>query len=57
MKMLARQQADNAERGQALLELVIILPLFLFLTGAIIGIGWSNWTRPQRNTVIPAIRS
>ena len=39
------KQAAAGERGQALLEMLIVLPLFLFLSGAIIGIGWAYWTR------------
>ncbi len=33
------------ERGQALVEMLLVLPVFLFLTGAIIGIGWAYWVR------------
>jgi len=33
------------EGGQALLEMMLVLPVFLFLTGAIIGIGWAYWVR------------
>jgi len=33
------------EQGQALVEMLLVLPVFLFLTGAIIGIGWAYWVR------------
>ena len=33
------------EQGQALIEMLLVLPVFLFLTGAIIGIGWAYWVR------------
>lgn len=33
------------ESGQALIELLLVLPVFLFLTGAIIGVGWAYWVR------------
>ena len=33
------------EQGQALIEMLLVLPVFLFLTGAIIGVGWAYWVR------------
>ena len=35
----------EAEQGQALIEMLLVLPIFLFLTGAILGIGWAYWVR------------
>lgn len=35
----------NREQGQALIEMLLVLPVFLFLTGAIIGVGWAYWVR------------
>ncbi len=33
------------EQGQALVEMLLVLPVFLFLTGAIVGLGWAYWVR------------
>jgi hypothetical protein len=38
-------QETNHESGQALIELLLVLPVFLILTGAIVGIGWAYWVR------------
>jgi Flp pilus assembly protein TadG len=38
-------QDRKHERGQALIEMLLVLPVFLFLTGAIVGIGWAYWVR------------
>ncbi len=40
-----RNSKTNPESGQAFLELLLVLPLFLLMTGAIIGVGWSYWNR------------
>jgi hypothetical protein len=40
-----REQGLRDERGQALLELLLVIPLFIFITGAIIGMGWAYWVR------------
>lgn len=32
------------EEGQAFVEMLIVMPLVLLLTGAIIGLGWLLWT-------------
>ncbi len=42
MKQVMQQQK---EQGQALIEMLLVLPVFLFLTGAIIGVGWAYWVR------------
>jgi len=36
---------QQKEQGQALIEMLLVLPVFLFLTGAIIGVGWAYWVR------------
>jgi len=38
------KELTKEERGQAYVEFLIVMPLFLFLTGAIIGFGWLLWT-------------
>ena len=42
MKQVIQHQK---EQGQALIEMLLVLPVFLFLTGAIIGVGWAYWVR------------
>ncbi len=45
MTQISPPPARQSERGQALLEMLLVLPVFLFLTGAILGIGWTYWVR------------